>query len=43
MNKSEAMGHIAVGTFAGSLGLLGLGGILIGIIIFISWVLYESK
>ncbi len=44
MNSAEAMGHVAVASSAGLLGLFwGLGGLLVGIILFIAWTISTNK
>jgi hypothetical protein len=44
MTTGEAMGHVAIMTFAGSLGLFfGATGVLIGVCLLIGWILYSSN
>lgn len=44
MNSAEATGHVAVVTGCGLLGLfLGLGGLLVGIVLFMTWTISTNK
>lgn len=44
MNNAEVAGHLGVGIACGSLGLFfGLGGLLVGIVVFLVWTFFTSK